>query len=131
MCALRSFKDILLWRPVSMVSLWDDNLSCEITFLYLGVSSMSRYVDLSIVVVICLYKRMDVHVLRPIGQCVIYISRNRCLSIGINMVSFTDSGKYQTSLKPMLCNIYLTCFAHLVCCSWSLPIILISCNISV
>ena len=78
---------------------------------------MSRYVDLSIVVLICLYKRMDVHVFRPVCQCVIYISRNRCLSNGINMVSFTDSGKYQTSLKPLLCNISLTCFAQLVCCS--------------
>ena len=43
-----------------MASLWEDNLSCEITFLYLGVSSMSRYVALSIIVLICLYKRMDV-----------------------------------------------------------------------
>jgi len=100
----RSFKGILLWRPVSIASLWEDNLSCEITFLYLGVSSMSRYVDLSIVVLICLYRRMDVHVFRPVCQCVIYISRNRCLSNGISMVSFTDSGKHQTSLKQLVCN---------------------------
>ena len=33
------------------------------------------------------------------------------------MVSFTDSGKYQTSLKPLMCNISLTCFAQLVRCS--------------
>ena len=111
----RSFKDILLWRPVSMASLWEDNLSCEITFLYLGVSSLSRYVDLSIVVLICLYTRMDVHVFRPVCQCdiYIYISRNRCLSNGIHMVSFTYYGKYQTSLKPLLCNVSLTCFAQL------------------
>jgi len=41
---------ILLWLPVSIVSLYEDNLSCEITFLYLEVSSMSRYIDLSIIV---------------------------------------------------------------------------------
>jgi len=40
-------------------SLWEDNLSCKITFLYVGVSSMSRYVDLSIVILISLYRRMD------------------------------------------------------------------------
>ena len=44
-----------------MAGLWEDNLSYEITFLYLGVSSMSRYVNLSIIVLICLYKRMDIN----------------------------------------------------------------------
>jgi len=41
---------ILLWLPVSIVSLCEKKLSCEIIFLYLGFSSMSRYIDLSIIV---------------------------------------------------------------------------------
>ena len=119
MCNVCTFDRVTLSycgdHAVSMASLWKDNLICEITFLYFGVSCMSRHVYLPIVVLICLYRRMDVHVFRPVCQCVItdiYISRDRCLSNGINMVSFTDSGKHQTSLKPLFCNLSLTCFSQ-------------------